>query len=62
MATLMPRGYRSATEFRFDKEQADAIIRTTAYHREDFCLSVIWFSRREHNEIRPSISTPLQRT
>ncbi|OQD78751.1 hypothetical protein PENANT_c084G00088 [Penicillium antarcticum] len=62
MATLMPRGYRSATEFRFDKEQADAIIRTTAYHRKDFCLSVIWYSRREHNEIRPSISTPFQRT
>ncbi|EAW11446.1 F-box domain protein [Aspergillus clavatus NRRL 1] len=62
MASLMPRGYRSATEFRFDKEQADAIIRTTAYHRKDFCLSVIWYSHREHNEIRPSITTPFQRT
>ncbi|PKY04922.1 F-box domain protein [Aspergillus campestris IBT 28561] len=61
MASLMPRGYCSATEFRFDKEQADAIIRTTAYHRKDFCLSVIWYSHREHNEIRPSISTPFQR-
>ncbi|OAX84041.1 hypothetical protein ACJ72_01576 [Emergomyces africanus] len=62
MATLMPGGYRSATEFRFDREQADAIIRTTVYHYKDYCLSVIWYSRREHNEIRPSISTPFQRT
>ncbi|KAB8217255.1 hypothetical protein BDV33DRAFT_193663 [Aspergillus novoparasiticus] len=41
MATLMPRGYRSATEFRFHKEQTDAIIRTTAYHRKDYYQSVI---------------------
>lgn len=32
MATLMPRGYRSATRHRFDDEQTDAIVRTTAYH------------------------------
>lgn len=62
MATLMPHGYRSATEFRFDKEQADAIIRTTAYHRKDYCLSVVWYSHREHDEIRQSISTTFQRT
>ena len=61
MATLIPRGYRSATEFRFDREQSDAIIRTTAYHRKDYCLSVIWFSRRKHNDIYPSIATPFQR-
>lgn len=58
----MPRGYRSATEFRFDKKQVDAIIRTTAYHRKDYCLSVIWYSHREHNDIHPSIATPFQRT
>jgi hypothetical protein len=58
----IPRGYRSATEFRFDKEQTDAIIRTTAYHRKDYCLSVIWFSHREHNDIHPSIATPFRRT
>lgn len=61
MATFAPSGYRSATEFRFDKEQADAIIRTTAYHRKDYCLSVIWFSHREHNDIHPSIATPFPR-
>lgn len=60
MAPLMPRGYCSATELPFDKEQADTIIRTTPYHRKDFYLSVIWYSHREHNEIRPSISTPFQ--
>ena len=57
----MPPGYRSTTEFLFDNEQADAIIRTTAYHRKDYCLSVIWFSRSEHNEVRPSLSVPFQR-
>ncbi|KAI0425655.1 hypothetical protein F5Y09DRAFT_93644 [Xylaria sp. FL1042] len=62
MATLMPRGYRSATECRFDEEQTDAIVRTAAYHRKDYCLSVIWFSPREHVDIRPSIATPFRRT
>ncbi|CAG8891125.1 unnamed protein product [Penicillium egyptiacum] len=62
MATLMPRGYRSATEYCFDEAQTDAIIRTTAYHRRDYCLSVIWYSPREHVGIRPSIATPFQRT
>lgn len=57
----MPRGYRSVTEYRFREEQADAIVRATAYHRRDFCLSVIWFSPREHAGIRPSIATPFRR-
>jgi hypothetical protein len=61
MATLLPYGYRSATEHCFDEEQAEAIVRTTAYHRRDYCLSVIWFSPREHVDIRPSIATPFQR-
>ncbi|KAF5586419.1 cyclin f-box [Fusarium pseudocircinatum] len=58
----MPRGYRSATEYVFDQEQADAIIRTSAYHRRDYGLSVIWFSPSEHINVRPSIATPFQRT
>ncbi|KAL9566543.1 hypothetical protein ACKAV7_009458 [Fusarium commune] len=62
MATLMPHGYRSATEYRFGEEQADAIVRTAAYHRKDYCLSVIWFSPGEHVDIHPSIATPFQRT
>lgn len=33
MATVLPRGYRSATEYRFDEEQAEAIVQATAYHR-----------------------------
>lgn len=62
MASLMPGRYRSATEYCFDDEQTDAIVRTTAYHRRDYCLSVIWYSPREHIDIRPSIATPFQRT
>lgn len=62
MAALVPRGYHSATEYRFNEEEADAIVRTAAYHRSDFCLSVIWFSPGQDVDIRPSISTPFQRT
>jgi len=58
----MPRGYRSVTEYRFHKEQTDAIIRVTAYHRKDYCRSVIWFSPREHVSIHQSIATPFRRT
>jgi hypothetical protein len=57
----MPRGYRSATEYRFDEEQTDAIVQTAAYHRKDYCLSVIWFSAREHVDISLSIATPFRR-
>ncbi|KAJ5214998.1 hypothetical protein N7468_010677 [Penicillium chermesinum] len=62
MAALMRCGYRSATEFRFNEEQKEAIIRTAAYHRKDYSLAGIWFSRREHNDIHPSIATPFQRS
>ncbi|OJJ47624.1 hypothetical protein ASPZODRAFT_15076 [Penicilliopsis zonata CBS 506.65] len=58
----IPPGYRSATEYCFEEDQADAIARTSAYHRRDFCLAVIWFSPREHVNIRPSIATPFQRS
>lgn len=57
----MPRGYRSATDYRFNEEQTDAIVRTAAYHRKDYCLSVIWFSPDQHVDIRLSIATPFQR-
>ncbi|KAH7238146.1 hypothetical protein BKA59DRAFT_481492 [Fusarium tricinctum] len=62
MAAVMPRGYRSAIEYLFSDEQTDAIVRTAAYLRKDFCLSVIWFSPREHVDIRPSIAAPFRRT
>ncbi|KAI1652098.1 uncharacterized protein F4817DRAFT_355530 [Daldinia loculata] len=61
MATSFPHGYYSATEYYFREGQADAIVRTTAYHRKDYCRSVIWFSPREHVGIHPSIATPFQR-
>ncbi|KAF5981379.1 cyclin f-box [Fusarium coicis] len=57
----MLSGYRSATEYSFDEEHTDAIVRTAAYHRKDFGLSVIWFSSSEHIKIRQSITTPFQR-
>ncbi|GKU05061.1 cyclin f-box [Fusarium langsethiae] len=60
MTHSMPRGYISATEYKFDQEQADAIVRTVTYHRRDLPLSVIWFSPREHTDIQ--IATPFQRT
>ncbi|KJZ76159.1 hypothetical protein HIM_04615 [Hirsutella minnesotensis 3608] len=61
MANTMPRGYLSATEYRFREDQTHAIIRTSAYHRKDFCLSVIWFSPREHQNVRDSIANPFER-
>ncbi|AEO53072.1 hypothetical protein MYCTH_2051335 [Thermothelomyces thermophilus ATCC 42464] len=62
MAAFLPRGYRSVTEYRFREDQTDAIVRAAAYHRKDYCRSVIWFSPREHVGIRPSIATPFPRT
>lgn len=62
MAALLPRGYRSVTEYRFREDQTDAIVRAAAYHRKDFCHSVIWFSPCEHVGIRTSIATPFRRT
>ena len=61
-ARTMPRGYLSATEYRFREEETDGIVRAAAYHRKDFNQSLIWFSPREHAGIRPSIATPFQRT
>ncbi|KAJ5709147.1 hypothetical protein N7493_010481 [Penicillium malachiteum] len=40
----------------------DAIIRTTAYHRRDFCLSIIWYPSWEHVNIISSIAKPFPRT
>lgn len=57
-----PRGYFSDIEYHFDEDQTDAIIRTTAYHRKDFCQSVIWFPPREHVGVRQSLTTPFPRT
>lgn len=58
----LSRGYLSATEYSFHEDQADAITRVAAYHRRDYCLSVIWFPPREHDAVRQSIATPFQRT
>ncbi|KAI1405320.1 hypothetical protein F4819DRAFT_444796 [Hypoxylon fuscum] len=62
MAETVPRGYRSATEYRFCEEHTDAIVQATAYHRKDYGRSVIWVSPREHINISPWIATPFPRT
>ncbi|KFZ04395.1 hypothetical protein V502_10182 [Pseudogymnoascus sp. VKM F-4520 (FW-2644)] len=62
MASRTPEGYLYyEDDYQFPKEQADAIIRTTSYHRKDFDLAVIWFSDREHQGVRTSIFTSSQR-
>ncbi|OBT65401.1 hypothetical protein VE03_06036 [Pseudogymnoascus sp. 23342-1-I1] len=48
-------------EYQFPEEHADAIIRTTSYHRKDFDLAVISFPDSEHQDIRTSISTSFPR-
>ena len=64
LAALIDRGfpYRSATEYEFNEDETDAIVRTVSYHRKDFDHAVIWFSPREHHDIRPSIATPFPRS
>lgn len=62
MASPMPRGYYSTTEYQVKEEKADVIIQTVTYHRRHFPRAVIWFSPREHTDVRPSLSTPFQRT
>ncbi|KAI1162504.1 hypothetical protein F5B18DRAFT_623895 [Nemania serpens] len=44
------------------EDQVDAIIEKAAYHRHEFCRSVIYFPPYTHDEIRHSIGTPFQRT
>ncbi|KAJ5609632.1 hypothetical protein N7528_010199 [Penicillium herquei] len=62
MRVTIPREFCSDTEYQFDEDHADAIVRITAYHRRDFGLSVIWYSSREHVNIISSIAKLFQRT
>ncbi|KAK0637260.1 hypothetical protein B0T17DRAFT_484496 [Bombardia bombarda] len=61
MAIPLPSQFRSATEFSFRDDQAEAIIRTVSYPRDDLCRTVIWFPPENHNGIRPSIARHLPR-
>ncbi|OBT77686.1 hypothetical protein VF21_03705 [Pseudogymnoascus sp. 05NY08] len=61
MASEIPQEYLFDDDHQFPPEQAEAIIRTTSYHRKDFDLAVIWFPDREHQGIRTSISSSFQR-
>lgn len=62
MANLTTSGYRSSTEYCFDQEHANAIVQSAAYHRKDYCLSMIWFSPREHADVRQSTLTSFRCT
>lgn len=48
----LPEEYRSAEPYYFRKDDADKIVRTISYHREDFCRARIWFSKQELKGIR----------
>ncbi|KAK3331501.1 hypothetical protein B0H66DRAFT_580271 [Apodospora peruviana] len=52
---------RSSTEFQFEEDQADDIVRVVGWHRKDFSLCVISFDQREHSAVRDSIGSPFPR-
>lgn len=54
--------WRSCSQYAFDQKNAEAIIRTVAYHRNDSCLSVVWYPSREHDTVRASITKPFTRS
>lgn len=43
--------YHSETAYSIPLDQADAIVRASAYHRKDFDHAVIWFTPRTHNSV-----------
>ena len=55
-------GIHAQTTCALQPEDANAIIRVSAYHRKDFDLAVIWFSPRAHTYMLtstlPSFSKP----
>ncbi|KAF4965617.1 hypothetical protein FSARC_6604 [Fusarium sarcochroum] len=61
MCKSSPRGFLSATRYEFENDQADDILRTAAYRRDDYCRSVIWFPPEDHSDILSSIATPFRR-
>jgi hypothetical protein len=67
MATQLPHPitnpkplYHSKTAFSVPLEQADAIIRASAYHRKDFDRAVIWFPPSAHSNSGTSVSSALR--
>ncbi|KAJ4360980.1 uncharacterized protein N0V89_001549 [Didymosphaeria variabile] len=49
-------GYHSKEAYSYSKEDSDAIIKTTSYHRKDFELAVIWFPPRTHTNVAASLA------
>jgi hypothetical protein len=45
------------TAYSIPPDQADAIVRASAYHREDFDHAVIWFLPRTHSNVVTSLSS-----
>lgn len=64
MANQMPgpviapiSGYHSKTAYTVPLDQADAVVRASAYHRSDFDRAVIWFPPRSHrNSVTSTLS------
>ncbi|KAH7377711.1 hypothetical protein BKA66DRAFT_467671 [Pyrenochaeta sp. MPI-SDFR-AT-0127] len=52
--------YRSKTAYSIPLDQSDAIVRASAYHRQEFDRAVIWFSPRTHNNSLTSILPALR--
>lgn len=54
--------YHSKTAYSIPSDEADAIIRTSAYHRTDFDRAVIWFAPRAHTNGVTSLSASREPT
>lgn len=50
-------GYYSKTAYSIPLDQADAIVRVSAYHRKDFDRAVTWFPPRTHSNVITSLSS-----
>ncbi|KAJ5609634.1 hypothetical protein N7528_010201 [Penicillium herquei] len=59
---LRPREYFSTSPYYFHDEQAEAIVRTSAYYHKDPALAVIYFPPREHVAVCLSLANPFQRS
>jgi hypothetical protein len=49
--------YHSKTAYSIPPDQADVIVRVSAYHQKDFDLAVTWFPPRTHSNVITSLSS-----
>ncbi|KAJ5709149.1 hypothetical protein N7493_010483 [Penicillium malachiteum] len=59
---LRPREYFSTSPYYFHDEQAESIVRTSAYYHKDPALAVIYFPPGEHVAVCLSLANPFQRS